>query len=303
MVTEWLIFGFIIAIALVLDLGVFHKSTRVIPLKEAAIWSVVWIVLSLLFALGIWHYNSPEEGILFLTGYVVEKSLSVDNLFLFVVIFRHFSIAKEFHHKILFWGIIGAIVTRAIIILAGISLIQQFDWVTYLFGLFIVYIGIKTAFADEEDFDISETRYFKILQRYFPIQWNYAGDKFIIKEAGKVFITPLLVVLIVVEISDILFALDSVPAILSITTDTFLVYTSNLFAILGLRSLYFVLAEMVDKFYYLSHGVSVILILVGVKILAKDLFHLPEGMMLGLIILVLAASIAASFVRNKKGLS
>lgn len=298
---HWIVFSIVVLFFLFLDLGIFHKKNEIIKIKEAVTWSAVWIIVALAFAAGIYFLESKTDSILFLTGYVVEKSLSVDNLFLFVVIFKHFNIPKKYQHKILFWGIVGAIVTRGLIIWAGISLIQRYDWLTYIFGIFIVYIGYKTAFTKEEDFDITEKKYYALIKKYIPVAWSHHGPEFFIKRGGKIVLTPLMMALIVVEISDILFALDSVPAILSITTDSFIVYTSNLFAILGLRSLYFVLAEMMDKFAYLSVGVSAILVIVGVKILIKDFYHFPEGLMLLIIFVILSASMIYSVRKSKEG--
>jgi tellurite resistance protein TerC len=295
----WIIFVLIVLVVLALDLGVFRSKEHVIKLPEALLWSGIWIFLSLLFALGIYYFQSKERSILFLTGYLVEKSLSVDNLFLFVVIFRHFAIPREHQHKILFWGIIGAILTRAIIIATGIELVQRFHWIMYVFGVFIIYVGIKTFFSKSEEVDITQTSYYKLINKYLPISWDYTGDKFFIKTEKGFFITSSFVALIIVELSDVLFALDSVPAILSITTDTFLVYTSNLFAILGLRALYFVLAEMIEMFVYLSHAVSFILILVGLKILLHHFINLPEWLILIGIILSLVIAVIASIIKNK----
>ncbi len=297
---EWIIFGFILVTVLFIDLGLFHKEGQADTLRVAVIWSLVWIVVSLLFGVGIWVFQSTDNFLLYLTGYLVEKSLSVDNLFLFLVIFKTFSIKREYQHKILFWGILGAVVTRGLMIWAGVSLIEHYSWITYVFGLFIIYVGIKTATVPDDDFDVSNTFYYKFIKKILPIKWDYEGSHFAIVENGKLFFTPLLVVLFVVEISDVLFALDSVPAILSITTDPFLVFTSNLFAILGLRALYFVLAEMVDKFTYLSHGVSAVLILVGVKILLKDFVDFPELLVLVLIFTILIGSVVFSIWKSKQ---
>ena len=297
---EWIVFSIIIVFVMILDLGVFRRGAHVVKLKEAVFWSILWILVSLAFAGGLYFFNSKQDSTLFLTGYLVEKALSVDNLFLFLIIFKHFAIPREYQHKILFWGIIGAIVTRGIIIAAGISLVESFSWITYVFGAFIVYMGIKAAFVNDEEIDVSSTLYFRVIEKFCPIKWDYKGPLFFVRSQGALYLTPLFVVLLVVEISDVVFALDSVPAILSITTDVFLVFTSNLFAILGLRSLYFVLAELSEIFDYLVYAVSFILISVGVKILLKDLVHFPEWLMLSLILGSLVISILASIVMKSR---
>lgn len=297
MTLGWIVLAVLVVLLLVLDLGVFHKNAHVVGFKEACLWSVFWVAIALLFCGGIWVFDSKQSATLFLTGYIVEKALSVDNLFLFLVTFSYFSVDRKYQHRLLFWGILGAIVTRGIMIAAGVSLIHKFDWLMYVFGVFIIFTGIKTAFTKTEDVSLDDNTVLKLIKKYVPSKMDYQGQKFIIKENGKYYATPMLVVLLLVELTDILFAVDSIPAILGITTDPFLVFSSNIFAILGLRSLFFVLSGMMEMFEYLSYGVSAILVVVGIKMLAHGHFHLPEGVMLLVIALLLGLSILPSLPR------
>jgi tellurite resistance protein TerC len=295
----WLSLIAIVLIMLVLDLGVFHKKSHVIEMKEAIVWSIIWVLIALAFAFAIYYYKGINPAVLFLTGYLVEKSLSVDNLFVFIVIFSYFAIPGKYQHKILFWGIIGALVSRAVLIALGISLIQKFAWLTYVLGTFILITGIKTALDKGERLEPEKNPVIAFLRRVLPVANYFNEDKFFVKEGKKLLVTPLFIALIVVELTDVLFALDSIPAILAITLDPFLVYSSNLFAILGLRALYFALAGMMQMFEYLKYGISGILVLVGIKMLINDFFHLPEFAMLGLIILILGTSVVVSIFKLK----
>ncbi len=291
---DWVVLFSIVIACLVIDLGVFHRESHEVSFKEAYIWTVFWILLSLMFAAGIWHFHSSSDAVLFLTGYVVEKTLSVDNLFLFIVIFKYFSVKPKYQHRVLFWGVLGAIVTRGLLIYGGVALLDRFQWLTYVFGAFILFTGIKTLKAPQGDIHLETNFILKFVRKFLRTKLDYEGQNFFILEKGTLYATPLLVVLIVMELTDILFALDSIPAILGITKDPFIVYSSNLFAILGLRSLYFVLSGLMDLFKHLSIGVSFILIFVGVKMLSEDWYHIPPVISLMVISLILISSILPS---------
>ena len=286
----WSTFGFIIILMLALDLGVFHRKSREIKLDEALKWSVVWIALSLLFNLWLYFYAGASIALDFLTGYLIEKSLSVDNIFVFILIFKYFHVPGKFQHKILFWGILGAVIMRGIMIVAGIALIQQFHWVIYIFGAFLIFGGIKLFYEDEERIEPDKNPVLRLIQRQKMIPLiglYYDKAQFFIREKGTLFITPLFVVLVMIETTDVVFALDSIPAILSITTDPFIVFSSNIFAILGLRALYFALAGIMQLFSYLQYGLALILIFVGIKMMIGDVFHIPTIYALGFIGVVL----------------
>jgi len=302
----WAGFNLFVLLMLALDLGVFHRHAHVVTVREAALWSVLWISLSLLFNLGIyfyWHnlvpgsaYTNGEAALAFLTGYLIEKSLSVDNIFVFVLIFSYFAVPAIYQHRVLFWGIIGALVMRASLIFLGAALLERFHWIIYLFGAFLIYTGINMAFHKDEAVDIEENAAARLFRRFMPVTETYVEGNFFVRHAGKLMATPLLIVLIIVETTDLVFALDSIPAIFAITTDTFLVYTSNIFAILGLRSLYFLLAGVIDKFRYLKLGLAVVLTFVGVKMVIEGFLHIPTGLSLGIVALILTASIVASLL-------
>ncbi len=298
----WIVFGVIVLLMLALDLGVFHKNPHKIDLREATIWSIVWIGVSLLFNLGLYFYLGTEPALKFLAGYLIEKSLSVDNIFVFAVLFNYFAVPPKFQHRILFWGIVGAVVFRGILIVAGIALINQFHWIIYLFGAFLVFTGIKMGFSDDEEVDPNKNPVLTFLekQRWFPVINIYEEGKFFVRHNGVLMATPMFVVLMVVETTDIMFALDSIPAILSITTDSFIVFSSNIFAILGLRALYFLLAGIMELFQYLKHGLAIILTFVGIKMLISDFYHIPIGWALGFIGVVLLGSILLSVYQNRK---
>lgn len=302
----WVGFNVFVLLMLALDLGVFHRHAHAVSVREAALWSVLWISLSLLFNVGIyfyWHnmvpdstYTNGEAALAFLTGYLIEKSLSVDNIFVFVLIFTYFAVPAIYQHRVLFWGIIGALIMRASLIFLGAALIERFHWIIYVFGAFLIYTGINMATHDDEAVDIEENAAARLFRRFIPVSEGYHGGDFFIRNAGKLMATPLFVVLIIVETTDLIFALDSIPAIFAITTDAFLVYTSNIFAILGLRSLYFLLAGVIDKFRYLKLGLAVVLTFVGVKMLLEGFFHIPIGLSLGIVAAILVISIVASLL-------
>ena len=248
---RWVVFGSIVLIMLALDLGVFHRRAHVVRLREAIVWSVVWIALSLLFNLGVYVYLGPQAGLNFLAAYLIEKSLSIDNIFVFLLIFSYFSVPAQFQHRVLFWGIIAALFMRAFFIAAGLTLIQRFEWIVYVFGAFLVFTGIRMAIRKEGEIHPERNPILKLFRRFFAVSSDYQGARFLVRKDTGWIATPLLIVLLVVETSDLIFAVDSIPAVLAITIGPFIVYTSNVFAILGLRALYFALAGIVELFHYL----------------------------------------------------
>lgn len=302
----WLLFIVFVLSMLALDLGVFNRKAHVVRFKEALGWTVVWISLAGLFAVLLtqWghlmtgNHSKPNSQLAleFITGYLIEESLSVDNLFVFLLIFRYFKVAAEHQHRVLFWGILGALVMRAFFIFAGVSLINRFHWVVYVFGAFLVYVGIKLFFQKEEDQDLSKSMVVRFFRKHLRLTDEYHGGKFSVIKNGVRYFTPLALVLMVVETTDVIFATDSIPAILAITRDVFVVFTSNVFAILGLRSLYFALAGMMRTFHLLHFGLSVILVFIGIKMLSTHWFEIPIVAALGVVVGVLAISVAASLI-------
>jgi tellurite resistance protein TerC len=278
---------------LVLDLGVFHRRAHTVKFREALAWSVAWIVMACVFAVVIFFWYGRVPALEFVTGYVIELSLSVDNLFVFLLIFRFFQVPPTHQHKVLFWGILGALVMRAIFIVAGVSLIQKFHWIIYVFGAFLVYSGIKLFFQDEAEIHPEKNPVLRLFRRWVPVTSDYVDNKFFVRNPG-LFATPLFVVLLVVETTDVLFAVDSIPAILAITRDAFIVYTSNVFAILGLRSMYFALAGMMEMFRYLHYGLSLVLVFVGAKMLLSHYVEVPTPIALAAVAGVLSISVIAS---------
>jgi tellurite resistance protein TerC len=295
----WIAFNLFVLGMLALDLGVFHRKSRVVRVKEALTWCGVWIALALLFNLGIYFWRGSEAALAFLAGYLIEESLSVDNIFVFLLIFSYFNVPSKYQHKILFWGILGVLVMRAILIIVGAALIQQFHWIIYLFGGFLIVTGIKMALQKETGVNPERNPVVRFFKRFVPITNDYHEEKFFVRVNGQLFATPLLIVLLVVETTDLIFALDSVPAVFAITTDPFIVYTSNVFAILGLRSLYFALAGIMGYFHYLKVGLSVVLVFVGIKMLLMDFYKIPVGIALGVIAAILLISITASIIRPR----
>ncbi|MBK8546341.1 MAG: TerC family protein [Saprospiraceae bacterium] len=301
----WSLFILMIGVFLALDLGVFNKNAHEITYKEAGRWTAVWTTLGLSFSFlvyFIYQYNWLGEmaktslpltaSIEYLTGYIIELTLSIDNIFVIAMIFKSFKIPKKYQHRVLFWGIVGALLFRGLMIFFGVVLIEQFKWTTYVFGAFLIFTAIRMAFSnDEEEFDPKQSWVYRTIRRVMPVTGRIDGQKFIIKKRGLIIGTPLLLALILIEFTDILFALDSIPAILAITTDPFIVFTSNIFAILGLRSMYFFVANMLDSFHYLKYSLTVILIYVGIKLVLANHYHLPLGLSLGIIALSLIAGV------------
>jgi len=295
----WILFNLFVLAMLVLDLGVFHRRAHTVKFREALAWSVAWIALAAIFAVVVFFWHGRTPALEFVTGYVIELSLSVDNLFVFLLIFRFFQVPAIHQHKVLFWGILGALIMRAIFIAAGVSLIERFHWIIYVFGAFLIYSGIKLFFQKEAEIHPEKNPVLRLFRRLVPVTEDYAGDKFFVRNPG-LYATPLFVVLLVVETTDLLFAVDSIPAILAITRDAFIVYTSNVFAILGLRSMYFALAGMMEMFRYLHYGLSLVLVFVGAKMLLSHYWEIPTPVALAAVASVLAISVIASMANPKK---
>jgi tellurite resistance protein TerC len=292
----WILFNAFVLGMLALDLGVFHRSAHVVRAKEAAIWTGVWVTLALVFALGLYIWQDAQTALTFLTGYVIEESLSVDNIFVIVMIFAYFGVPKQYQHRVLFWGIIGALLMRGTFIALGALLLQRFSWIIYIFGGLLIITGVRMAIRHDETFDAEKNVVYRLARRFLPFTTEYAGQKFFTLETGRRVATPLFLVLLMVEFTDLIFAVDSIPAIFAVTTDPFIVYTSNIFAILGLRSLYFLLAGVVGKFHLLKYGLAVILVFVGAKMIGSELVHVPILVSLAVIVGALAASIVASLI-------
>ena len=300
----WIAFNAFVLAMLAIDLLVFHRHAHEVRAREAAAWSAVWIALALLFGGGVYAFMGRDAGLEYFAGYVIEKALSVDNIFVFILIFGLFRVPAEFQHRVLFWGILGALVMRGALIAAGAYLIEQFYWVMYVFGAFLIFTGIRMATHVEHDIDPATNPVIRLVRRLVPVTPAYHGQKFFVRlgDAGsrRLFATPLFVVLALVETTDLIFAVDSIPAIFAVTTDPFIVYSSNVFAILGLRALYFLLADAIHRFHYLKAGVSVVLVFVGAKMLVADIYHVPIGLSLALIVGVLAFATAASLMRPNR---
>ncbi|MBI2247898.1 MAG: TerC family protein [Armatimonadetes bacterium] len=295
----WVVFNLFVLGMLALDLGVFHRRAHTVSLREAGVWTAIWIALALVFNVGVYMFRGPEPALEFLAAYLIEKSLSVDNIFVFLVIFTYFAVPAAYQHRVLFWGILGALITRAIFIATGLALLKYFHWVIYLFGAVLIYTAWKMLTQRETSVHPERNPVLKVLRRRVSITPGYEGDRFFVVREGRRLATPLLVVLAVIESTDLVFAVDSIPAVIAITRDPFIVYTSNVFAILGLRALYFVLAGVMDLFHYLRYGLGVILAFVGVKMIASDVYKMPITASLAVISAVLAISVAASVVRNR----
>jgi tellurite resistance protein TerC len=291
----WIGFNIFVLGSIALDLGVFNRRLHKVELREAFWSTILWIALSVLFGLGIWHFSGYQHAIEFFTGYLIEKALSVDNLFLFLVIFRTFAIDERFQHRMLEWGILGALIMRGIMIFAGTELIERFSWIMYLLGAFLVYAGIHMLFAKKEKIHPEQSAFFRFANRHLRLSRDYHGERFFVRKEGKLFATPLFLVLLVVEITDVTLAIDSIPAIFGITRDPFIVYTSNVFAILGLRALYFLLAGFLNRLRFLTAGLAFVLSFIGAKMIVEPWLHIPSHISLlvvaGILLLALAASL------------
>ena len=296
----WILFNAMVLIMLALDLGVFHKKLHVVSVKEALVWSGIWIFLALCFNGFIYYMFGETKALEFFTGYVIEKALSVDNIFVFVLIFSYFHIPAIYQHKVLFWGIVGALIMRVIFIFAGVALLEKFHWTIYIFGGILIFTGIKMLFNKDKKIEPDKNPVIKLFKRIIPTTNELHGDKFFIKQNQKNYATPLFVVLIMIEITDLIFAVDSIPAILAVTQDHFIVYTSNVFAILGLRSLYFALANIIERFKYLAVGLAIILVFVGLKMVIIDFYKIPIHFSLLIIVLILSVSVIFSLIMTKK---
>ena len=296
----WVGFNAFVLVMLALDLGVFHRKAHAVKIKEALLLSAFWISLALIFNVVVYFWKGPDKALEFLTGYLIEESLSVDNLFVFLMIFSYFNVPARYQHTVLFWGILGAIIMRAIFIFAGVALINKFHWIIYIFGIFLIFTGIRLALQKEREIHPEKNPVLRLFRLFMPVTKDYVEGKFFVKEAGKYFATPLFIVLLVVETTDVMFALDSIPAILAITSDPFIVYTSNVFAILGLRAIYFALAGIMQLFRYLSYGLALILVFVGVKMLISGFVHIPVEIALGVVVGVLLISVLASIIKKPK---
>jgi tellurite resistance protein TerC len=295
----WILFNLFVVAMLVLDLGFLQRRGHAVTFREALTWSLIWIALAGGFAVLVYFWHGRGTAVEFVTGYVIELSLSVDNLFIFLLIFRYFRVAPEHQHKVLFWGIVGALVMRAVFIVVGIGLIRRFHWITYVFGALLVYSGVKLFRQHGAGIDPDNNPVVRLFRRWVPVTEDYVGDKFVVRR-GRLHATPLLVVLVLVEATDLLFATDSIPAVLAITLNPFIVYTSNAFAILGLRSMYFLLAGLMDLFHYLHYGLAVVLIFIGAKMVSSNYYQIPTGIALGVVAGVLLLSVLASLFHPRR---
>ena len=305
----WVGFNLFVLAMLALDLGVFHRKSHAVSGKEALIWSVVWISLSLVFNTVIYffwdrmipasNYTNTEAALAFFTGYLIEKSLSVDNIFVFILIFSFFAVPAAYQHRVLFWGILGALIMRGTLIAVGAVLLKEFHWIIYVFGAFLIFTGIRMARHQDEEVQPDKNPVVKFFRRFMPVTTGFEKDKFFVRREGKLMATPLFLILLIVESTDLVFAVDSIPAIFAVTQEPFIVYTSNVFAILGLRALYFLLANVMDKFQYLKLGLSAVLTFIGVKMVITDLYHIPVGVSLAVVAVILTLSILASLWKAK----
>lgn len=296
----WTSFAVTVIGLLVLDLVWFHRKDKEVSIKDALIWSVFWTVLALIFNVVVYYFYGAGQALNFFTGYMLERTLSFDNLFVFLLVFTYFKVPAEYHHKILFWGILGALVMRAVFILAGVAVVHQFRWVLYLFGILLVWSGIQFVIGKDEEVDPEKNPVLRLFRKIFPITDTFEGGKFFIRRDGRLWATPLVAVLLVIETSDVIFAVDSIPAIFGITLDPMIIYTSNIFAILGLRALYFALAGLMKIFKHLNYGLALILVFIGVKMLIADIFHIPVWVALSVIMGTLGVCILTSIYFGAK---
>ena len=296
----WGLFNLFIISMLIVDLFALQKEAHEITIKESLSWTAFWIFLALLFGVGIYIYMDPETALDYYTGYLIEKSLSVDNIFVFLLIFSYFNVDPKYQHKVLFWGIFGALVMRLLFIFAGVALIEQFHWIIYVFGFFLVITGIRIGMQKDKEVHPERNPVLKLVRKFVPVTKDYYGERFFIRKMGKTVATPMFVVLVAIETTDVIFAVDSIPAILAITTDEFIVYSSNAFAILGLRALYFALSGIMRLFHYIHYGLALILIFVGIKMLISDFYQLPTTYALIFVLLTLTVSVLASILNPEE---
>jgi tellurite resistance protein TerC len=309
MIWLWVGFNLFVLLLLALDLGVFHRKAHAVTTREALSWSVVWISLALLFNAGIYFfwdriapasdYTNGEAALAFFTGYLIEKSLSVDNIFVFVLIFSYFAVPAAYQHRVLFWGILGALLMRGVLIVLGAALIKEFHWIIYVFGGFLIFTGIRMALHKDEEIHPEHNPLVSLVRRFLPVTRGYVNDRFFVRTGTALAVTPLFLVLLIVESTDLIFAVDSIPAIFAVTSEPFLVYTSNVFAILGLRSLYFLLAGVMNKFHYLKLGLATVLTFVGFKMVLTDIYKIPVGVSLAVVAGILTVAVIASLLRPR----
>ena len=297
---HWIEFNIFVLIAVALDLGVFHRRPHKIGMREALLWSGIWIGAAAAFAVGVYYFYGAQPALEFSTGYLIEKSLSVDNLFVFLVLFRTFGVPAEFQHRVLAWGILGALIMRGLMIAAGAALIERFSWIMYVFGAFLIYAGLHMMFSSETETHPEKNRLVQFLARHLRMTKSFSGERFFVREQGLLFATPLFLVLLVVEVTDVTFAVDSIPAVFGITRDAFIVYTSNVFAILGLRTLYFLLAGVLDRLTYIKFGLAAVLVFVGVKMLVEKWMHISVVVSLGIVVGILAVATVISLLAKPK---
>jgi tellurite resistance protein TerC len=297
----WIGFNLFVLVLLALDLGVLHRKGKEVGIREALLLSLGYFVLALIFGAGVYHFFGASSGVEFFTGYLLEKSLSVDNIFVFVLIFSHFQVPAQYQHRVLFWGVLGALVMRAAMILTGAAILGAFHWVIYLFGAFLIFTGGKMLVTINQEPDMEGNRLVRLIRRHFRVTEGYEGNRFFVRRESLLYLTPLMVVLILVEVSDVVFALDSIPAIFAITTDPFIVYTSNVFAILGLRALYFALVGIIHRFHYLKYGLSLVLMVVGAKMLVNAAFGkvIPTEAALLVTALLIGGSMLVSVIKTR----
>jgi tellurite resistance protein TerC len=298
----WLGFNLFVLTAIALDLGVFHRKAHKVGIREAALWSVVWVTLAVAFGSGVWHWFGAQRGLEYFTGYVIEKALSVDNLFIFLVIFRGFRVDERVQHRLLEWGIIGALVMRGIMIATGAALVSRFSWILQFFGAFLIYSGLHMLVKRDKAVHYERNPVFRFANTHLRVTKDYRGDNFFVREGGKLFATPLILVLLIVEITDVTLAVDSIPAIFGITRDAFIVYSSNVFAILGLRAMYFLLADILDYFRYLGIGLAVVLLFIGVKMVVEPWWHVSVKLSLGVVAGVLLLTMLISLLAGPRKL-
>jgi tellurite resistance protein TerC len=296
-----IVFAVVVIGFLILDLGILSRRSKVVQFKESLLWTLFWVSLASAFGAGVWYYQGKDAAVTFFAAYLVEQSLSIDNLFVFLLIFTSFRVPSELQHRVLFWGIVSALVMRAVCIGLGVAALSKFTWLVYVFGVILVYAGIKTLRSDEKDDNPQNGLIVRLLSKLFPVTDSFHGQSFFVKKDGRLWATPLFLALVTIEISDLIFAVDSIPAVLAISRDPFIVYTSNIFAILGLRSIYFALANLMGLFHFLKYALSIILIFVGFKIGLSGYFHVPVEITLGVVIGLLGGSVILSMIFRKNG--